>query len=677
LVRLSPDVSFPHPNSGYRPDQPVIGFSHTHLSGSGGTPRYGNLRLMPFLGEPRRLRAAPFVTFPATDRRWSVPIEEDAQLGYYRCRFPFGVQAELSSTRRTGVHRYRFTGPGRRCLLVDFAAILQGAEAPAGQAPYCEDWEMVGHSIGGAVQAANERELAGRSDLQGGWGHFEPYHLFFFLRSREAFASCELFGDSGPIEGATGEGPGLRALLTYPEACQEIHIEVGISFSSVDLARDAVETESAGQTLEIVRHQARAAWQPWLDRVQVKGGTPGQRALLATSLYHLFTMPTDRGADGKTTAQGGRSFTDIVCLWDSIRNANSLFHLIAPEFSADLMNSLLDDADQCGWLPDAHAAGHFAFQQSGCCAEILFSEAARKGVPGVDYRRALATCIRNAETPSPDPYYFGRYLDDYEGLGYLSTRVLKGCVSRHIEYTYQDWCIARLAEHLGDADTAARFDARARRLWNLWRQDKKAFWPRRPDGSWADHPDIDYMIPDHWNDPYAYESSLRHWSYNGLHDIEGLIRRHGGEAAFAAHLDAYFQKRPFIEKETRMHIPHLYAFAGQPQRAAEEVRSSLDIRYANSADGIPDDEDMGCHSAYYICNSIGLYPIYGRTLYSVVPPLFEEATVQYGETGKSLTIVRKGEGRAVKAVRVNGKEQGGTLIEHGEIAGGGVLEVLT
>lgn len=352
-------------------------------------------------------------------------------------------------------------------------------------------------------------------------------------------------------------------------------------------------------------------------------------------------------------------------------------HLIAPEFSADLMNSLLDNADQTGWLPDAHFAGNMGFQQSGCCAEILFSEAARKGVPGVDYRRALAACVRNAETPSPDPYRFGRYVEEYEGLGYLSTQVAKGCVSRHIEYTYQDWCIARLAEHLGDGNMTARFDAKARRLWNLWRDDQKVFWPRHPDGSWADHPGPDYMIPDAWNDPYAYESSLLHWSFCGLQDIEGLIERHGGKASFARYLDLYFKAHGDIEKETRMHIPHFYAFADHPERAAERIHWSLENRYANSTEGIPDDEDYGCHSAYYICNSIGLYPIYGQTIYSVIPPLFEETTVAYGQTGKSLKIVRTGNGRAVAEVRINGVKQPGTLIEHRDIAEGGSMEIVT
>ena len=677
IVRLGPDTVYPQRNSGYRPNQPVIGFSHTHLSGTGGSPRHGNIRLMPFIGQPRRFPVAPFVSFPATNRQWSVPVDGHAEPGLYRCRFSFGVEVELTCTRRAGIHRYRFTGAGPRHVIVDFAATLQNANAPAGNALYCEDWEMEAVSTGGNVEVLNEREMAGRSDIQGGWGHFGSYQVFSFLRSSQPFASCELFDARGATESATAEGPGLRALLTYPESVHEICFEVGISFSSAERARNAVETESVGQTVEVVHQKARAAWTPWLDRIQVKGGTPDQQALLATSLLHLFTMPTDMSADGQTTAIGTPALTDFICLWDSIRNANSLFHLIAPEFSADIMNSLLDNADKTGWLPDAHLAGQFAFQQSGCCAEILFSEAARKGVAGVDYRRALAACIRNAETPSPDPYYFGRYLDDYEKLGYLSTNVERSCVSRHIEYTYQDWCIARLAEHLGDRETAARFDAKARRLWNLWREDKGVFWPRRQDGSWAEHRGAEFTRPDSYNDPYTYEGSLLHWSFNGLHDIEGLIQRRGGNSAFVAYLDTFFEGHPFIEKETRMHIPHLYAFAGRSARAAEQVSWSLANRYANSPDGIPDDEDMGCHSGYYICNAIGLYPIYGRTLYSIVPPLFEESVVQYGRTGKSLTIIRKGDGHFPISIRLNGTEHPGTLLEHRQIADGGVLEIFT
>src|SRR5690606_37583980 len=122
-----------------------IGFSHTRQSGTGGAARYGNIRVMPFTGAPRVFQGAPWFTFPATNRNWSKPVEEEARLGYYRCRFGFGVTAELSCTAHTGVHRYTFDpGAGAPQLLIDFAALLQTGVAPAGESPYCETWEAEG-----------------------------------------------------------------------------------------------------------------------------------------------------------------------------------------------------------------------------------------------------------------------------------------------------------------------------------------------------------------------------------------------------------------------------------------------------------------------------------------------------------------------------------------------------
>ncbi|MEI9999089.1 MAG: hypothetical protein WDO13_07915 [Verrucomicrobiota bacterium] len=282
LVRLGPDVTFPQPTSGYRPGRPIIGFSHTHLSGTGGCTRYGNLRLMPFLGPPRRLPAAPFVTFPATDRRWSVPLEEHAEIGLYRCRFRFGVDVTLVATPRTGSHHYRFTGAGPRHVLVDLAAVLQGGAAPSGQMPYCEDWEMESCSLDGTVEVLGWHELAGRSDFRGGWGHVDPYTVFFFVRSREPFERAELFTAKGPVDHSVAEGSGLRVLLTYPETRRDICLDVGVSFFSLAGARTAVDTENSGFTAEVLHAKTRAAWAPWLGLVEVEGGTPLQRSLLAT-----------------------------------------------------------------------------------------------------------------------------------------------------------------------------------------------------------------------------------------------------------------------------------------------------------------------------------------------------------------------------------------------------------
>lgn len=293
LVRLGPDIAFPQPNSGYRPRRAFIGFSHTRLEGSGGCARYGNIRVMPIRGEPRRLKGAPFVTFPATDRQWSIPIEEESEIGRYRCRFSFGVEVELSSTARTGVHRYRFTGPGRRFLLIDFAAVLQNGAAPGGQIPYCEDWEMENSCTGGTLDVLSDRELTGSSEFVGGWGHFEPYFIFSFLRSREPFVGIEIFDEQGVVEGDHAAGRGLRVLLIYPESCSEINLEVGISFSGSELAQAAVETESKGHELEVVS-EGRA---PGVEAVVGSRASQGRHSRPAGAPGHVALSsfrPADR-----------------------------------------------------------------------------------------------------------------------------------------------------------------------------------------------------------------------------------------------------------------------------------------------------------------------------------------------------------------------------------------------
>lgn len=671
MVRLGPDIAYPQPNSGYRPGKALVGFSHTRLAGTGGAGRYGNFRIMPVPGPPRLLQGPPFLTFPATDRSWSRPVTEEASLGEYRCQFAFGVEASLTASAQVGVHRYRFADGIQPHILLDVSSILQNGTAPPEQTPYCEDWEMEGRCRDAELEILSDHEACGWAEHVGGWGHFHRTRVYFFLRSRERILGHRIANEDGLLVGSRGKGHSLRTVLEYAREDREIHLEVGLSFTSIQRARQAIESETAGAPFESVRERSREAWAPWLGLVETEGGTDDHATYLQTSLLRIFTQPVD------TRPDGGRGYTDIVCLWDSIRNANSLQHLIAPEFSADLMNSLLANADETGWLPDAHIAGQFAYQQSGCCAEILFSEAARKRIPGVDYHHALAACIRNAETPSPDPRYQGRYLEDYEQLGFLSTNVPKGCVSRHIEYTYQDWCIGRLAEHHGDSQIARRFDEKSRRLWNLWNQEKKSFLPKAPDGSWIPGVDPEQHAWDGWNDPYSYESHLAFWSFCGLHDIPGLIKRHGGPAAFVHHLDGLLTRLPTIEKETRMITPHLYSLAGRPDRAAEVIRGSLEAKYRNAPDGMPDDEDMGCQSSYFICNSVGLYPIYGQTIYSLVPPLFEKSTLHFGRTGRALTILRTGNGPHITSARLNGETVIGTFVEHAALARGGTLEIRT
>jgi predicted alpha-1,2-mannosidase len=681
LVRVGPDSFFPQCPAGYKAGQPILGFSHLHLHGNGGSGRYGNIRLTPFCGEPQARPLRPFLFPPHKSIGGAVAHDEVSRVGYYAASLEgLGVRAELTCTHQVGVHRYTFSGPGARHVMVDVGACVQTDCTPPGQNASCAEWDSVSTSIGGFAQSTSNRVVFGRGDFRGGWGFVKPYSVHFYLRSRQPFEDVRFATGGGLMhpraDGAAGEG--CMAMLRYGPEVSQVELEVGISFVSVANAQSAVATEVGDAPFDEIRSRCEAKWLPWLSRVRVQGGSPDEQTLLYTSLYHLFCAPADVGVDHENPywKSGVRQYTDFYCLWDSIRNANSLWHLMAPELSASIMNALLDIAEHFGWLPDAYIAFQPAYQQSAAATDILFSEAMRKGVGGVDYARALHFCRRNAEVAVPDPSIHGRYLENYHKLGYVSTDSPKSSVSRHLEYTYHDWCIGKLAESLGQRDVAERFRSFAGRLWNLWRDDKQCFWPRLPDGQWIDGVNPDRPQDDSWNDPYTYEASLSDWTMNSMHDFHGFIRRVGGPEKFVEYLDSYFARGLFFPKETKMHIPHLYTYAGRPDKAADAVRKSLAQAYGNRDNGLPDNEDMGCQSGYYICNSIGLYPIYGQEHYMIVPPLFDRVELDLGTTGKTLTIVAPrggGKGLYIREATLNGQPLDRAWVRHEEIRHGGEL----
>ena len=688
LVRPGPDVFYPQPTHGYRSGVAIQRFSQTHVAGTGGASRYGNVGLTPFTGAPARQTGAPWLTPSFTRIAGSEPKDEVGEVGYYAVTTePFGVRCELTCTHSVAFHRYAYPVGKEAWLLVDGGSVIRCGLGTDGMLRDVENWEIAPTSIGGFVEVASRTELVGRCDILGGWGHHHPYSVFFCLLLDTPFDECMLATRGGIVPGDilhAATGPDARALLKFRDGAK-VEAKVGISYVSIAQARNSVAAEAGGIGFDAARAACVASWEDLFGRFAVSGGTETQRRLFYTCLYRLYCAPTDLGAAGDPGfANGRRRFTDVYCLWDSIRNANSFQHLFRPRFSADFMNWLLDFADETGWLPDAHITGHHAYMQSACAADILFAEAALKGVPGVDYRRALKHCMRNALETPPDPMVSGRYIDDYHRLGYLSTNVSKGCVSRHIEYTVHDDCIARLAELLGEDGTAAQFRAFAARVWNLWNQDRKVFWPRRPDGEWVgdDFADADRPGWDAWNDPCAYEGSLRIWSMNPLHDIPGLIARHGGPEQFVRDLDEIFEPtngRPqtWGVKETRMHVPHLYSYAGRLDKAGERILDSLAEHFRDTRDGLADNEDMGCQSGYYLWNSMGLYPIIGQTHYMLTPPLFDHVEADLSEWGEGKRLVvdveRHGSGRYIQSVELGGKPLDRCWVEHAELLAAPVL----
>ena len=678
LVRLSPDTAPPQPTNGYAFRSPIARFSHTHVSGTGGMGRYGNIGVTPFTGHPR-LAVAPFAG-----------ADEKAACGYYAVTTAdSGIRCELTASARVGVHRYRFPSGAAPHLLIDLGSVVQCEFSGYTADP--NGWPA--RSVGGFVEFVSDRALIGRADLQGGWGHDHPYSVYFYAEAGQPFTTKRL-GQSGAWLPASGgaAGPHLAAVVGF--AGTEVYLHVGISYASVAQARASVARETGGLSFDAVREAAETAWQKVFARLKVEGGTSGQRTLFATLVTRLLCMPSDLGTDDEFPSwrSGVRHFSDFYCLWDSVRNANSLIALFDPELAADFLNCLLDVGDKTGWVPDAWIAGHSAFLQGGCSAAVLAGEAALKNLPGIDYARALRILRRDAEAASPNPYFYGRHLEAYRDLGYVSAETPQ-CVSRHLEYTYQDWCLARLAETVGDSASAASFDQGARKLWNLWRTDLCSFAPRRRDGAWLEPFDPNWTRSDSWNDPYFYEGSGRQWSWNAQHDFAGLVARFGGAEKFVQALDAFFQpphhqpwpgpgmparQDRYLSKETLLHTPYLFHYAGRPDRTAETVRRAMDDFFQPTRAGLHDNEDMGCQSAFYIASALGLYPVFGQDLYWLTTPVFARSEITLGAGGKRLVIEAPGAGPElpyIASAHLNGKALDRCWLRHSEIASGAILEL--
>lgn len=659
LVRLGPDVVYPQPSSGYRSDRPIIGFSHTHVSGTGGGGRYGNVLMTPITG-PLRIGFDPY------ERQ-----DERAGAGYYAVRLaPAGIEVELTVTPRVGVHRYRFPRGVESGVVVDVGAVIQ----PPEWMPVSE-WA---YSIGGFAEFISDTEIVGRGNYRGGWGHTFPYSVYFYARFDRPIRERILANGARYVPGQkVVEGPGVKVAAGFGDV-GELNVQVGVSYVSVANARRSVERQTAGKTFDAVRADARHTWNQALSRIAVEGGSESQKTLFYTSFSRLIAMPSDLGVDDENPAwtSGVRHFTDYYCLWDSVRNANSLISLFDPETEAAMLNCLLDVQEHIGWLPDAWIAGHSAQIQGGSSADILLCEAALKGIEGIDYAKALRAMRKNAEVESPDPWLYGRHLKDYRDLGYVSTDVRKSCVSRHLEYAYQDWCIGRLAEHLGQAEVAKRYYASSRKVWNLWREELGFFAPRRPDGSWAGPFDPAGCLPDSWNDPFFYEGTSWQWSFSVHHDFAGLIARVGGPEAFVRRLDGFFERGYYHSKETILHVPYLYIYAGRPDKTAERVRWALERYFEPTRDGIKDNEDMGCQSAFYMGSTMGLYPVMGQDLWLLTAPAFARTTVQLGQSGRQLVIEAPQagpKGHYIASATLDGRPLDRAWLRHGEIVGGAVL----
>ncbi|NQZ78604.1 MAG: glycoside hydrolase family 92 protein [Ekhidna sp.] len=668
MMRLGPDVQPNNMTNGYRSNKPIKGFSHTHLSGTGGGPRYGNFLVIPQAG---KVDLEDYVSI--------VKENESSTLGHYQVtlkRKPGDVIANLSATEHAGIHDYEFHTWGKEDSFQGNILIDVSASNTRGKA---KDHRCTG----GNVQILSDTEVSGWASFVGGWGGDAPYTIYFhgvFDTPFDASGVWEnetLYPGMKERKGSEEEISKFGVYASFDLAQnQHVRLKMGISFLSEDKAKANLSDEIPHWDLDAVKSAAESQWNEYLNTIQVKGGSLTDRKIFYSLLKNTLLMPTNVTGENPHWNPEEPHFWEHYCLWDVFRTVMPLHTLIYPDHQRNVLNSLLSIYDNKGWLPDAWIAGNYADIQGGTNADVVFADAIAKGLGGFDEKKAYAAILKNATTTSDQPQFYGRYLANYQGLGYMLPSEYSGAVSRSLEYAYNDFCISQVAMKIGDQMNAQMLLARSKMILDLFYASEGYFWGKDSTGNWMPDFSLTPSRPDHWNDPFFYEGGSRIYSDYVPHAMTELIERHGGYESYEEHLDEVFADGVKPSNEQVFLLPYLYHYIGKPSRTTDRVSEILKNSYSLGTAGLPGQDDSGAVSSWYVWSAMGMFPVAGQPIYLLSAPIFDETKMRL-ETG-SLKIVAKRETKDsnyISSVSINGKKLDRSFLFHDEIIKGGELVI--
>lgn len=663
-------------------DEQLLGFSHTRLNGTGATDG-GHFLVLP-AAEPTSLKrraSGQTETFSHRDER--------AFPGYYAVRLPGpGVLAELTATRRVGVHRYTFDAGRTPHLILDVANALGGRRS----------------------QAAKVRVLSGGRELEGSVhtfgtfaGRYGGLTVHFVARCDRAFAGYSTWNDGTLVADrgeAEGDAAGVDLAFAATESAQTIGLQVAISHVSPANARINLEAEIGDKDFDAVLGQTQRTWEQQLGSAQVEGGTEDQRRVFYTALGRVFQMPTlFNDADGRYVGldhqvhrvEGFNYFTDLS-LWDTFRTVHPLLCLIAPDEQRDLCRSLVQMSADGGWLPRWPSGHGYANSMFGTPADIVLADSWLRGVRDFDVEAAYQAMRRTALGPAPPGAAFsGRGgIKDYLEYGYCPTDRVDRSVARTLEYAWADHSISLLAEALGHTDDAKLFREHGQSYRKLWNPETLHFQPRDTAGGFAVPFKpllLTYLDREGKLTRDYVEGSARQWRWCAPHDAPGLVSLFPSREAFVSELDDFFRKsdRPLGDwtpgshywhgNQPDIHAAYLFNDAGRPDLTQKWVRWILANKYSTGYAGLDGNDDGATLSAWYVLSALGLYPVAGSDRYQLGSPLFSRAEVRLRD--QPLIIVAENQAPAnvyVRSVSLRGVPLDRRWIRHSEIASGGVLK---
>jgi predicted alpha-1,2-mannosidase len=636
---------------------------------------YGDFAVMPMADDLMLLakdRAAPFRHESERSEAYGYEVTLD--------RGP--VRIEVTPTMRGA--RMRFTYPIETRPLVVLDANKGGS------------WARV---------SPPERKIVGYSRRNNG-GVPDGFACYFVVVFDQAFAEWGTWADGVPAASAPErKADRAGAYAGFPRGTQTVQVKIATSFIGLEQAERNLALELPGWDFLKTRAEARKAWERELGRVEIEGATQDQETVFYTALYRTLLFPRaihepDPAGrphhmspfDGRVHA--GPMYTDTG-FWDSFRAQFPLFTLLYPERDLEIVEGLLHAYDEGGWLPKWPSPG-YRDCMIGTHADSVIADAYMKGLRGFDAEKALAAMLKDASV-KPDFGGYGRAgIDEALRLGYVPADRVKEATARTLEFAYDDFCIAQVAQGLGRTEEHDRLLARSRNFRNVWDPQVGFMRGRLANGSW-----LSPFSPVAWGGPYT-EGSAWHYTWSVMHDVHALVDLIGGRELFAAKLDAMLQAPPHFEvgtykreihemtemvaakmgqyahgNEPVHHVLYLYSYAGQPWKTQKWVRHVVDALYGPGPDGLCGDEDTGQMSAWYLFSTLGFYPVCpGVPEYVLGTPLFAKATLRFPD-GKVLTIRTEGGGPGrpyVQSVRLNGQPWTNTWIAHEALVGGGRLD---
>lgn len=675
--------------SGYQYDDTLIyGFAHTHFSGIGHAD-LGDFLMMPTVGN---VYLTPYDT-TGLNQDFSSAYSKESEFaipGYYKVELnDHDIKAELTASERVGFHKYTFPDSEKANIILDLVSNI---------------YNHKDKNVWTFVRVENDTLVTGYRQTNG-WARTRT--VYFAMVFSQPIASYghekydqtnyngfyRKFDESNNFPEMAGRN--MRAWFSFDTVSDPLKVKFALSPVSIKGAILNLNTEIPHWNFDKAKSETQNKWNRELSKILVETMTPEQKETFYTAMYHTMLSPvvyedvdgTYLGLDQNNHYSDGFNNYTIFSLWDTYRALHPLFNLIQQQRNSDMVISMLAHHDQSvhQMLPIWSHYANENWCMIGYHSVSVIADALVKNTGVFDNDKLLEACINTSNTG----YYDG--IDEYVRLGYVPEDRSSSSVSKTLEYAYNDWCIAQIAEIVDEKEIAATYWTRSYNYKNVYDPETGFMRPRLSEGSWRSPFD-----PMDTHGQGFIEGNA--WNY-GLyvpHQVDNMIEMMGGKDRFSEHLDSLFTMQiddHYIAKneditrdgivgnyvhgnEPGHQIPYFYNWTNHPWKTQERVRMILETMYSNTPDGLCGNDDAGQMSAWYIFSALGFYPVCpGSDRYAIGSPLVEKATINF-ENGNQLNIKTKnqsGKNVYVQSVTLNGKKLSRNYLIHAELMNGGEL----